>query len=226
MRDSDQIFLLAFSRTRTVPRSSGRRLQRGLASLTCTYGIGLQGHEKTKFITESKVHYNPSKREAFCFAFFECFGHMPCITIKGADWTTNFPEHTQVDADDVGQVGAWLNVIYNQVNTRDWYNNGRLTWVQDQDAEATVQWNKLMVYWQGKQASSSAARINSQVPTSVTKFMRGLGRDPGVEDVQSLYANRHKYCVHYTGDGTFFTNDEAFSPPAVNEEASLADLFG
>lgn len=192
-----------------------------------TYGIGLQGQAKTKFITDSAVHFNPSLREAFCFAFFECFGHMPSVTLKTAEWTANFGPHRQ--GTTLEEISAAVLDAYKEIQaggTHAWYNNGRLTWVQDQDAEATVQWNKLMVYWQGKQATSKAARIHSQVPTSVHKFMRGLGREHGVEDVQSLYGNRHKYYIRYTGEDTFLTNDEAFTPPTVNEEASLADLFG
>jgi glycosyltransferase involved in cell wall biosynthesis len=191
-----------------------------------TYGVGLQGQEKVEFIAGSAVHFNPSLREAFGFAFFECFGHMPCVTFKAADWTANFPAHYKAGSqeDACGLVVAAYDFMMTH-STREWYSNGNLEWVNDQDAEATVQWNKLMFWWRGKQATSSAARIHSQVPTSVAKFIQGLGRAPGVEDVQSLYGNRHKYYTRYTGEDTFITNDEAFTPPTVNEKASLESLF-
>jgi glycosyltransferase involved in cell wall biosynthesis len=55
----------------------------------------LVGQEKVDFIKSCKLHLNCSKLESYCFAVFECIGHMPCVVLDDQNWSNNF-EHVIV----------------------------------------------------------------------------------------------------------------------------------
>jgi glycosyltransferase involved in cell wall biosynthesis len=100
---------------------------------------GITGQEKTDFIKSCKVSFNTSLIENYPFAFIECVGHMPVITLDKQDWSDNFdtkyhkklPENLVVDS------------IKNAYETTDWYATGALDYVRQLDDNAINAWKVL-----------------------------------------------------------------------------------
>lgn len=198
-------------------------------------GVGLQGQEKVDFIRSSAVHFNPSLRETFSFAMFECIGHMPCFALPEADWASNFVGQAMQPHKDnlVKDVLYWYDVATTprrggatgQVVTMP----TKLMWVNEKDYEAETSWNSLVTDFAGKQSTSNSATINAhmklQGAVRIRDFNAHWDRSLSVEDFQSLYGNRHKYRTVYTSTDTYLALDDAFVPTEADKPDTLEELF-
>jgi hypothetical protein len=198
-----------------------------------TYGIELIGQAKVDFIRQSKVHYNPSTRESYCIAFWECLGHMPCIAHKDTPWLDNFEDlPILVDPKDAGKM---VKTQYEKMNPKTWYKSpSNLEWVRGVHNGVAGTWTKLVDEFKCKRSKSDAANINAVVKeqkiVSLAEFFRSLGREICVEDVYAVYANRHKYHTIITDSDTYLTVDPKKYVPGTAKKStpskqSLEGLF-
>jgi hypothetical protein len=89
------------------------------------------GQEKVDFIKSCKLHLNCSKLESYCFAVFECIGHMPCIVLDDQTWSNNFDKVIVVNKKDIVTT---LRELYDTVDLFD-YNFTDYTNKLDSDCE-------------------------------------------------------------------------------------------
>lgn len=113
----------------------------GITDYEIKYGI--TGTEKVEFITSSAVHLNCSKLESYCFALFECIGHMPCITLDDQNWSDNFVNQHHYKVSKTQAVDKLKDLYYSMayktigINSRKFDNT---IYTNHLDNEATNAW--------------------------------------------------------------------------------------
>jgi glycosyltransferase involved in cell wall biosynthesis len=100
---------------------------------------GITGNEKTDFIKSCKVSFNTSLIENYPFAFIECVGHMPVITLDKQDWSDNFDTKYYVKLPE----NLVADAISDAYDITDWYSTGALDYVKQLDQNATNAWQQL-----------------------------------------------------------------------------------
>jgi glycosyltransferase involved in cell wall biosynthesis len=117
----------------------------GITDYTIKFGI--TGTEKVEFITSSAVHLNCSKLESYCFALFECIGHMPCITLDDQNWSDNFVNKHHYKVSKSVAVTKLKDLYYSMaykslgINSRRFDNT---IYTNQLDNKATNAWRNLL----------------------------------------------------------------------------------
>jgi glycosyltransferase involved in cell wall biosynthesis len=186
-------------------------------------GEGLVGADKIDFIRTSKVHYNTSLREAFGLGFFECVGHMHCVINSQATWMENFEaKYYEITT------GKDAPELLRELHARDLTMEeriDRLSYVKRMHLDALEWWGSLIKYWLSPVKGSSSAAINKFTTVKFADYVSILDRGAtlAVDDLKSVYANRHNFRVIYTDKDTYLTTDPDFVVP--EETGSLENLF-
>lgn len=178
---------------------------------------GVVGDEKVDFIRSSKVHFNPSLRENYPFAFFECLGHAHCLVLDSQDWSTNFDSryYHRVSMQDAPNK---VKELYDQDQ------NGHIQYVRDLDSATAKGWIDFLDNWIGSKSKSNAAKINEHTTVCYREFIESLGRKHlAQEDIVSVLNNRHKFRVIYTDQDTYLTKEPSFVPES--DQPTGASLF-
>ena len=184
---------------------------------------GVVGKRKTEFIKSSKIHFNPSYRESYSFAFLECLGHMPCVVLNTQDWSNNFDSnfYTITNEKDAPNI---ISKLY----AADSYKPDALKYVQQLDAYAELAWSAALDEFVGKKSKSNAAKINSYDTVKYADYINELARSHlAREDFESVLTNRHKFAtIVYTDDDTFLSKDKNYAPiEHAKEELTGLALF-
>lgn len=117
----------------------------GITDYTIKYGI--TGTEKVEFITSSAVHLNCSKLESYCFALFECIGHMPCITLDDQNWSDNFTNQHHHKVSKTQAVAKLKDLYYSMAYKSIGINNRRFDntiYTNQLDIDAMIAWRNLL----------------------------------------------------------------------------------
>lgn len=189
--------------------------EEGIADYTIKAGV--VGKEKVDFIKSARVHFNPSLRENYPFAFFECLGHMPCVVLDKQDWSDNFDSeyYTKTSLKKAAQT---VKEIYQNKSKK-----GNIEYVRKLDSNTTAAWVKFLTSWEGKRSNSTKAKINEYEKFRYDQFLQDLERDAiAQEDIVSVLSNKHKFYIKYTNDYTYMSVNEDFTP---EEETSSLFVF-
>lgn len=183
---------------------------------------GVIGQEKVDFIKGCKVHFNPSLRENYPFAFFECLGHMPCVVLTTQDWSDNFNEDL-FEKTSLENASAIVKTQYGKMTPKAYYAGGALDYVKKLDEQTAQGWIDFMNNFKAKLSTSNAAKINNETTVRYDEFIVSLNRGHlAQEDIVSVLGNKHKFNVQYTDKYTYFSKDKNFVP---NEDESSIGLF-
>lgn len=184
---------------------------------------GVVGKEKADFIKSAKVYFNPSIRESYCFTFFECLGHMPCVVLDKADWTENFNSkyYQKVSMSEVAEA---IKTAY-KMTAKGWYEYGALQYIKGLDFKISDYWKTFLEnFTSSVKSKSDTAKINQYETVKFSKYIRDLERTHlAIDDIKSVLTNRHKYNIIYTDKETYLTKDKSFIPQ--EETNTLESLF-
>lgn len=103
---------------------------------------GVIGEEKNNFIKSCKVSYNTSLLENYSFAFIECVGHMPVITLDSQSWTDNFDSRYYTKVNEKQAAQAVLDAY--KIEPTERYLTGSLDYVKMLDENAPKLWSKFV----------------------------------------------------------------------------------
>ena len=104
---------------------------------------GITSQEKVDFITSSAIHLNCSKLESYCFAMFECIGHMPCIALDDQSWSDSFDSRFLMKVSKNECVEA-LQQLYHCVNLGLCDLDEQIYCVNQLDFDAEKNWKNLL----------------------------------------------------------------------------------
>ena len=167
---------------------------------------GIIGQEKVDFIRSSKVFFMPSKSESYGFSLFEAAGHCHCVCLDKYDWTDNW-DPSLFHKVDLKDAAGLITELY----SKD-VPESSLATVNAIDSAAWTPWENLMADFEAPRSESKAAKVNQCDDFWVEDFIKDLGRGYSIEDVQSIMANRHKFQVTYTKDGTWMSSKGTLAP--------------
>lgn len=185
---------------------------------------GVVGVEKVEFIKSAKAHFNPSLREAFCFAFFECLAHMPCFVLDKAEWVENFKPAYFIQ-DSFENVVSYIKEVFSDEGGYDIVAQiGNIDYVWYRDEKAKLEWENLFTTTEIPRQTTNAAKINSYETVRYSDFVIDLNRQYlAIDDVMSVLTNRYKYRIIYTDTNTYLTKDMNFTPH--ESQGALDELF-
>ena len=231
-RKNPEAFLKVIKETglpaKIITNSNGeRKFKARLEELGITnYEIraGIVGKEKADFIKSAKVYFNPSVRESYCFTFFECIGHMPCVVLDKADWTENF-DHKYYEKAPLSEIPNIIKKTYKAIDAKIWYEYGALQYIKAMDLRISTYWkNFLDGFSPTVKSKSDSAKINQHETVKYSKYITDLKRTHlAIDDIKSVLTNKHKYNIIYTDKETYLTKDKSFVPK--EETDNLESLF-
>lgn len=193
-------------------------IEKGITNYTIKHGLVLA--EKVDFIINSKMLFNPSFRESYSFATFECIGHMPVMVLNNQDWDNNF-DRKYINRTGLDGASDLAKAIYDEYD--DYYaSTDALEYVRDLDNQATIDWIKLVDDFVSKRSNTNTARINQHETVNYREFIEGLDRSHlAREDFESVLSNRYKFDnIIYTDNDTYLSKDKNFAP-----KKESTDLF-
>lgn len=213
---------------RVMTNANGaKKFEEGLKKIGVDYKIGVSiiGQEKVDFISSCRVAFNPSTVESYGMAFYEQIIQLPTFVLENQRWTKNFEgclffETNKKDmAEDV--LGA-----YEMFDTAEkWFGKGALPFFTKKEETVFHKWNDCFQQFMCKQSNSSTAKICNYDTIKYADFVTDLNRNLlCIDDVRSVFTNKHKFCVIYTDDNTYLTKDPKFIP--VEEDTGLSLFEG
>ena len=108
-------------------------------------------------------------------------------------------------------------------NSSLWYKNGVLKQYQDIENQVFHAWNECFNSFNPKQSNSNTAKICSVTTVKYDDYVTDLRRSViCIDDVRSVFTNKHKFNVTYTDNSTYLSKDANFAP---QEEEVSTDLF-
>lgn len=201
---------------------SAKKFQDALDAIGVEHDVrgGIVGKEKSDFIRSSKVFYMPSKSESYGFSLFEAAGHCHCIVLDNYSWSDNWDSDLfhKVPSKAVPEL---ITELYDQPVSAT-----KLNKVKAIDDAAWAPWDNLMNSFNAPVSTSKAARVLQWDNFFMKDFITSLDRFASSEDIHSILANRAKYQISHTQEGTWLstTGNPPPSLPSSNEDV-LEDLF-
>lgn len=201
-----------------------KKFEERLKKIGVSYDVraSIVGQEKVDFITSARVAFNPSTVESYGMAFYEQHIQLPTLVLENQRWTKNFNSdyfYTCTKKDMAERVTQ----LYDSFDTADkWYNLESHTHAKRQEATVFRKWNDCFNEFKGKQSNSNTAKICTITTTSYDDYVNGLNRSIlCIDDIRSVYTNRHKFITIYTDSQTFLTKDPTFEPVSILESTAL-----
>lgn len=182
------------------------------------------GKEKVDFMTSARVAFNPSTVESYGMAFYEQMVQMPTVALEGQRWTKNFDNNHFFTVNKKNMAQTVLDLYKNVPDAKTWYDSGVLSKFRNIENDVFHKWNECFNDFKSKQSNSNTAKICDFQTVRYDEFIHALGRKPLVciDDVRSVFTNKHKFNIIYTDDNTYLTKDPSFQP---KEEIAGEGLF-
>lgn len=198
------------------------KFKAALDDIGATYEIreSIVGQEKVDFVKSAKVFFMPSKSESYGFALMEAIGHTNAVVLSDYEWHKNF-DGRHINVCSKKQAADTVLRLYNED-----ISDAKLEYIKSVDADCDARWQTFIESFVCKQSTSSAATICKSSSTFVKDFIDGLGRFASIEDLISIYGNKHRFSVHHTIDGTWLSvNGEMPKEKKTNDIVTLDDFF-
>jgi len=100
-----------------------------------TIASALDGKQKADFIRNSSVYFSPAKKEAFCFAAFECIPHCHVVLLNDYEWSEPFEGLPNVHRVPKKTAAQTIKGLYRDIPDRagnkvlrDYQTNAETTW--------------------------------------------------------------------------------------------------
>jgi glycosyltransferase involved in cell wall biosynthesis len=187
-----------------------KKFEERLKKIGVPYEIkaSIVGQEKVDFITSARVAFNPSIVESYGMAFYEQHIQLPTLVLENQRWTNNFNKDyfftcTKKD------MSIKLKQLYETFTTaKYWYDVGSLRHAIGQENQVFSKYNQCFKDFQCKKSTSNTAKICSETNTRLVDFIKKLGRKIiCIDDIRSVFTNKHKFNVFYTDNHTHLVKD-------------------
>jgi hypothetical protein len=183
------------------------------------------GKEKVDFMTGARVAFNPSTVESYGMAFYEQMIQMPTVALEDQRWTDNFNSNHFFTTNKKNMAKTILALYDNVPDAATWYKNGILEIYRRKEDDIFHNWNKCFNDFNGKQSSSNAARICNETTVKLRDYIQSLNRNViCIDDILSVYTNKHKFHVIYTDKDTYLSKDSEFKPVETETINLFEDL--
>jgi glycosyltransferase involved in cell wall biosynthesis len=183
------------------------------------------GKEKVDFMTGARVAFNPSTVESYGMAFYEQMIQMPTVALEDQRWTDNFNSNHFFTTNKKNMAKTILDLYNNVPDAATWYKNGILEIYRKKEDDIFHNWNKCFNDFKGKQSSSNAARICNETTIKLRDYIQILNRNViCMDDILSVYTNKHKFHVIYTDKDTYLSKDREFKPVETETTNLFEDL--
>lgn len=203
-----------------------KKFEDRLSKIGATYDVraSIVGQEKVDFMTSARVAFNPSIVESYGMAFYEQMIQMPTVALENQRWTKNFDNNHFFTVNKKNMAQTVLDLYKNVPDAKTWYDSGVLSKFRNIENDVFHKWNECFNDFKSKQSNSNTAKICDFQTVRYDEFIHGLGRKPLVciDDVRSVFTNKHKFNIIYTDDNTYLTKDPSFQP---KEEIAGEGLF-
>ena len=211
---------------RVMTNTNGaKKFEERLSKLGVEYEIAVSviGQEKVDFITSCRVAFNPSTVESYGIAFYEQTIQLPTFALENQRWTQNFDSHVFFTTNKKNMASDII-AAYNKYDTAEkWYANGYLEYFKAHEEQVFHHWNECFGSFTSKQSNSNTAKICNENTVKYADFIESLKRNViCIDDVKSVFTNKHKFRVIYTDKDTWLTKDPSFEP---SEEVTGLGLF-
>ena len=211
---------------RVMTNTNGaKKFEERLSKLGVDYEIAVSviGQEKVDFITSCRVAFNPSTVESYGIAFYEQTIQLPTFALENQRWTQNFDSHVFFTTNKKNMASDII-AAYNKYDTAEkWYANGYLEYFKAHEEQVFHHWNECFGSFTSKQSNSNTAKICNENTVKYADFIESLKRNViCIDDVKSVFTNKHKFRVIYTDKDTWLTKDPSFEP---SEEVTGLGLF-
>lgn len=182
----------------------------------------VMGQEKVDFMTGARVSFNPSTVESYGMAFYEQCLQMPTVALQNQRWTNNFDKKHYFVCNKKNMASIVKDLYLKYPTAKSWYDTGILKeqkWIEDQ---VFSKWNDCFKDFQSKKSTSNTAKICSHTTVKLADYIKSLNRTIiCMDDIRSVYTNKHKFMVLYTDYNTYLTKDNNFSPEEKLESTNL-----
>jgi glycosyltransferase involved in cell wall biosynthesis len=212
---------------RVMTNANGaKKFEERLKKLGVDYKIAVSiiGQEKVDFITSCRVAFNPSTVESYGIAFYEQMIQLPTFALENQRWTQNFPS-TQFFTTSKRNMAEDIKSVYERYPTaRSWYDAyDSVNHFKIHEDAVFHKWNHCFNEFETKKSNSNTAKICNETTVKYAEFIEGLKRNViCIDDVRSVFTNKHKFRVIYTDKDTWLTKDPSFEP---TEEVTGLGLF-
>jgi glycosyltransferase involved in cell wall biosynthesis len=183
------------------------------------------GQEKVDFITSARVAFNPSIVESYGMAFYEQHIQLPTFVLENQRWTNNFNKEYFFVTNKKNMAKDVLDMYNSAVDASTWYASGSLKHAQQHEAGVFHKWNDLFNQFKPRKSNTNTAKICGETTVKLQDYITQLNRSIiCIDDIRSVFTNKHKFDVIYTDDDTWLTKEKNFQP--VVEDTSLSLFEG
>lgn len=175
---------------------------------------GIIGQEKVDFITSCRVAFNPSTVESYGIAFHEQQLQMPTVALQDMRWHNNFDSKYYYTCTKKNMDSVVLDLYNKFENIKNYYDIGVLKHYQALEDSIYNKYNDVFKLFTCKQSKTKTAGILEHTTIKYSDYTDGLNRTVlCIDDIRSVYTNRHKYNIIYTDNDTWLTKDINFVVP-------------
>ena len=208
---------------RVMTNANGaKKFQERLKKIGVDYKIAVSiiGQEKVDFITSCRVAFNPSTVESYGMAFYEQMIQMPTVVLENQRWTNNFDSQYFFTTNRKNMAKTITDLYNNIPDAKTWYANNVLEVYRSKENDVFHKWNECFKEFTGKTSNSNTAKICEETTVKYSDFTSGLGRRLlCIDDIKSVFTNKHKFRIIYTDNDTYLSKDPIFEPTEETSEA-------
>ena len=196
-----------------------KKFEDRLSKLGVKYDVraSIVGQEKVDFIKSSRIAFNPSVIESYGMAFYEQIIQLPTLVLENQRWTNNFD--TDFFTCNKKNMAEVVTTLYNEYDDpKKYYKEGVLKAYQILDSDSYKYWNVCFDDFTAKKSNSNTAGILKHNTIKYGDYIKSLDRTQiCIDDIKSVYNNKHKYTITYTDNDTWLSNDKDFVVPTETE---------
>ena len=139
---------------------------------------------------------------------------MPTVALDGMRWLNNFDKNYYFTCSKKNMDTVVLD-LYNKFQTvQSYYDTGALKHYQSLENDIYNKWNDVFKQFTCKQSKTNTAQICNHTTIKYKDYTDSLNRTVlCIDDIRSVYTNKHKYNVIYTDNDTWLTKDINFEVP-------------
>lgn len=193
-----------------------KKFKASLKEINATYEIKTNtiGKEKVDFIASARVGVNLAIGESFGIAMQEQIIQLPTVGISNTRWLNNHPSKHFFQSNKQ-DLPIMITQLYNEFPTAEsYYKLGAIDYYNERESKITDKWLKTINSFNCKQSNTDKANILKHNTISHKEYIKSLNRKKVcIDDIISVYTNKHKYKVIYTDTDTWLTTDKEFVVP-------------
>lgn len=210
---------------RVITSENGvKKFEERFKKLSIDYKIkaGITGQEKVDFIVGCRVAFNPSDVESYGIAFHEQQLQMPTVALENNRWLNNFNSKYYHTCTKKTMVDVVSDLYARYATAQSYYEEGALQYHKSLENTIFDKWNNLFKQFTCRQSKNNTAQILKHKNIKYSEYVDSLNRDVlCIDDVRSVYSNKHKYTVTYTDQDTWLTQDANYVIPVNNQSEGL-----